>query len=303
MKNKYTKNRVFTIVILANCQNQEIANMFNMMINMENFIVKNFYHEMINNNPDNLKNEFEIADIIITQPLSEKFGYFATDNIKNIYPSKCLVIPNLFFRGYFPELTYAGEEGKRLPSPIGEYHHAGIIAGWEMGLVQNELYRFLNSENFYLETGLRDALKKSIKELINREKVCDITISDFILNNYKSKPLFYTVNHPTGALIYELAIRILKKLEIERREIPNYMFRTSLVNATIFGINPTYANIVGLEFEQSIFVQTNRLGGKSYDLLTYIKESYKLYQNVNTIEIRIPEENKILNYMNGKAKT
>ncbi len=299
MKNNYNfsvkKNIQF--VILGNCQNQEIANMFNMIINLENFVVKNFYHEMIKDNYEMLKREFELADIIIMQPLSEKFGYFSTDNIKNIYPSKCLVIPNLFFRGYFPELTYAGEEGKRLPSPIGEYHHAGIIAGWKMGIDENKLHNLLNSEKFYLETGLKDTLEKSINELRNREKTCDVIISDFILQNYKHIPLFYTVNHPTGALIYELVIRILNKLEIEKREIPDYLFRTSLVNAAIFGMNPTYSNMVNIKFKQSIFVQPNRLGGKGYDLLTYIKESYRVYQNINLIEIRIPEEKKILTYM------
>ena len=51
--------------------------------------------------------------------------------------------------------------------------------------------------------------------VINREKICNIKVSNFILKNYKDYKLFNTQNHPNGILGSYVAKKICELLNVE----------------------------------------------------------------------------------------
>lgn len=76
----------------------------------------------------------------------------------------------------------------------------------------------ISSSNFYGPTECENSVDTSIKNLMDRERECDVIISDYIIDNYRDHHLFYTVNHPKTYVIEELFIRVLKYLSIKTRD-------------------------------------------------------------------------------------
>lgn len=110
--------------------------------------------------------------------------------------------------GQTPNLRYLNHKDiGRILGPLDAYHDVGILREW------------LRSR-FGTDHGLKeldsDAIAtKSLSDLQIRESHCDVIISDLIQENYKSKKLFFTFNHPTIWLLEKIAERILAKAKIQ----------------------------------------------------------------------------------------
>lgn len=88
--------------------------------------------------------------------------------------------------------------------------------------------------NTYSSKDIVSNVEKEILKLEEREKLCDVIISDFIRRNYRYKKLFYEPYHPAGVLIKEKGRRILEKIgiaesatdlcigEMDSKELPVY---------------------------------------------------------------------------------
>ena len=87
-----------------------------------------------------------------------------------------------------------------------------------------------------------------MNELSKREEICEIKISDYIAENYKSKQLFFTMNHPTLALYYELITRILQYLGNNEIEFEGEILEQDGTETPIY---PSVKKVLELEFEKS----------------------------------------------------
>jgi hypothetical protein len=83
--------------------------------------------------------------------------------------------------------------------------------------------------------------------MIARESECDIKISDFILENYKEKQLFYDPSHPTETLLCEMGKRVLTKIGC-RCLRPMYL--EPILNDTELFIYECVNEALGLKFTQ-----------------------------------------------------
>ena len=70
-------------------------------------------------------------------------------------------------------------------------------------------------DNNQIDFKYKERIEKGIQILKTKEKTCDIKIVDYILENYKSKMLFYTPNHPSYFIFKEMSKSILEKLNID----------------------------------------------------------------------------------------
>ena len=84
---------------------------------------------------------------------------------------------------------------------------------------EKKLTRLLEYIDFYINYRIEDeVLQKTfdnaIEKLKSREEEWNITILDYILNNYRKTPLFVDKGHPSKFLMDELGKRILKYLRL-----------------------------------------------------------------------------------------
>ena len=270
------------ISIIGNCQNFDIANILR-ICTKNKYLVKSFNHNSLSKNSKEVNDALSSSDYVITQSLSDSFGDFSTKSLKSRFHDKCVVIPNLFFRGYHPELTYAGREGLRAQSPLGDYHHIGIVAGHQLNIAPSNLKKLLRSNEFYTKTGLATVFLQSLNELRSRELNCDVTISDFIENNFRSRALFYTVNHPTILLLAELVERILVYIGLPFVALPQHVVRSPMLQGPIFAISEEYSLLNNITVSQPFFIKAANAGGDFLSLENFIAASYSLYNELTLV--------------------
>ena len=175
---------------------------------------------------------FQSADILIVIPISETYslGNIGSESAWKLCTkpnARLIKIPNLYFAGYNPELTY-----------IYAHHDSSHIT--EYGLVLHDvrhIYLYLVENGWLVPSSFSnkpqppdllpffsmdpdiilknkkqhcDMIETLIQEVARREKDANVKMARFIQNNYKTVKLFHTTNHPTNLLLCELASEIAR---------------------------------------------------------------------------------------------
>lgn len=142
----------------------------------------------------------------------------ASDTIINFIGINCkkVSIPNVFFKGYFPQLgpnpnnpCIGSKYNAEGLFPYGDENIRSMLAA---GMDASQILKHISAKDFYHQDDVKRKAELSIQELKEREQKCDVKISDFIEQHYKEHRLFYVPNHPTNFVIKELACRILSYL-------------------------------------------------------------------------------------------
>lgn len=232
------------IAIIANCQGSVLKSHINANMKDIEFIEINAVH-LIRNNPSEISRvfqEIENADYIITQPLSEGFSKLSLKNLKSSYNEKLIVVPVVFFQGYHPSLCYLKKNGVTFHLKNFDYHDLGIIFCY---LKKYTLEETLAMEQMLTinKEELNTVWNSSIQNLIEKEKECDITISDFILENTHERQ-FYTFNHPSRIVMNYLSSKVVDKIDsnIEYKFIHN-----DLLSNTIYPLDKNIQKLKNMD--------------------------------------------------------
>lgn len=191
------------------------------------------------------------CDLFIAQDINEK----NTKGLPNAFALKkmlrkesiCIIIPNTYGMNlYFPQC----EKGK-FGHALKEHFKAFQISAdekkgkelWHKLDWMNEISdanidlhgkgECILDINTYSSKDIVSNVEKEILKLEEREKLCDVIISDFIRRNYRYKKLFYEPYHPAGVLLKEKGRKILEiigvaesasdlYIEMDSKELPIY---------------------------------------------------------------------------------
>ncbi len=170
------------------------------------------------------------ADIVISQDIRNDngFGAMGIDTVRSMVWTKCsvVVIPNVFGCNiYFPQATkpdikvvraHAGENADPLQQDFIRQ-----ITGWEdpniekwslNGLDAVEIAGRIRTDQVYGGEWIKQFFSKAITKLEEREKGCNIIISDYIKRNYRARKLFFDPRHPCNVLVSEKVKRVVEYL-------------------------------------------------------------------------------------------
>ena len=169
------------------------------------------------------------TNIFIYQEMPPKWGKYSTDstvknNILTHLNDNCIkiTIPYVFI-----DWLWSLSRATR-PNSTAEFNEIN----------NNRDYKYINKEviinlkenghnlksilHLY-DTGKIDFnYKKRMTNCINilkeKEKTCDVKISDFIMKHYRKYNLMNTINHPNNIVIEEMSKQILKILKIDHKD-------------------------------------------------------------------------------------
>lgn len=206
------------IVLVGNCQTWPITELFTNHCADVNVLGRIVVYQ---STVDDEEKDIELlkkADVIVSQLITDTFAieYIQTGNLKNLFPGKVLVIPNLFFQGQNPDLVYAyGSGRKNLIGPTDVYHSRSLILSWKAG---HDLAS-ITSENYisrnFSSDEMRERVEKSFQDLESRETQVDIRMSDYLRAVWRDVKVFHTFNHPTIDPLRSLVERISHRLDTE----------------------------------------------------------------------------------------
>ena len=237
------------IVLVANCQARPIStilrNHYN--ANVEEPIIVHLAKD------DDAKECLSIlnsADYIVSQSISKTYpcSFVRTESIKEKFGDKVILIPNLYYRGYNPDLRGIRLKGKGvLGGPLGDYHSQIIVDAWLRNDSPSEALQYYNSTPYW-EEHYGNVASESLEELKRREKHIDIKITNFIKRRQAHRHLFYTYNHPSKLLLKTLVKRIARRLELEPNDTSDNNNREPLGRFRV-PIHPFTQHQLGLTFK------------------------------------------------------
>ena len=185
------------------------------------------------------------VDILISQPIGEIKNNCKTSlkyllsKIKN--ECKVIIFPVCYLKFYYIDFDYIRYNNVQLNKPIA-YHDKNIIKLFNeynklenitieeiKHLIKKSYTNIVNNIDYYNKDIYDKLAINGIIELENRENemktkyensvkyIKFIKISDYIINNYKDKLLFYSVNHPSKYILQYLSINILNELGLTNK--------------------------------------------------------------------------------------
>ena len=170
-----------------------------------------------------------MCDIIITQPISDNYrdlDYLSTSYIIGNKQEHCKIIifDSCYFDFYYFDLTYKMFNSDVLHLPI-DYHYNKMIECYNNNLsIEHYINNYVNNVNLKTRDELENLAENSLNELRKRyeenkikfidKNIFITTTHDYIKNNYKSKLLFYSMNHPTKYVIQHICEEIINILKL-----------------------------------------------------------------------------------------
>ena len=294
IKKKFNKKAV---VIFGNCQTRQLLTF---LISNPTFY-KNYFFIQIpevcryneKSLPYSQESFWAVTDLFISQRVGKGNRFsplLATDNLSSKLSenAKIVWIPNVYFDGYFPQhkqdsnyLQNARDIGKPLP-PSGNRMNGDkyvdkfltkIIGGG--GITISEFTEYIKKQDFISEKEVLEGVEKSFEELRKREKICDIHMSDVVVENYTKKQIFYSPNHPSQEILWEETKRILKFIGIDDMTFDNFEKlldeKSSLIGVDI-PIYPKVKKILGLKNSLTKYYSNKGVSNFRGDYIEFLTE-------------------------------
>ena len=221
--------------------------------------------------------EIDNCDLLISQDIKDDNAVYVMGCEKLVSrvrtDCKVIIIPNLLgYNLFFPSLERSSNSWRM--KHIGNdacIHYIGHSASIVNGLsdwrdtVIDELYNKgyciasivdeIKYGQHWSNEQIIDNYTHALNRVEEREKECDIVISDYIIKNYKQKKLYYDPWHPSRELIHEKGRRILNRLGYFPQCDGGAIHANDVSEVFIYG---QVMEILGMQFEQKYIRRINQ---------------------------------------------
>ncbi len=261
------------VIVYGNCHMGGIASYLRENCYFsKKFFVKYFYGVM---KEVPAKEDFDKCDVFITQDIrkNNECEMLDSDTIKTLVNENCkvFVVPNLFGCNlFYPQ--YKKHNNHYINSHIGKdaidlekfnderrqfiidsiesmsKNDSYIDQAYQQGKTVEDIEKDIEEATVYSQEEIIALFEKNLMKLREREKQCDIIISDYLVANYKTIQLFYEPEHPASIVIREMGKRILEKMEIQPIE-SEVEVGIGVQEMPIYGC---VKKVLGLMYEQPI---------------------------------------------------
>ena len=212
------------ISFYGNCQVEYIYSKLNNVLNKNEyslFLLEANYLAI--ENKSNLINEQLLkSDIFIYQPIDNKYNEQSSKYIiSNLKDNVILIsLPYCYSKMYFIQNTNRKSWNSQLNTYNDTFIEEEILLNNNFNIIFNKLIKedYVEKEKIITEFNNTNAVMNS-KEIDRgtKDKECNITMVDFILNNYQDKCLFKEMHHPSNFTYEYMINKILEKLQIDKK--------------------------------------------------------------------------------------
>jgi hypothetical protein len=252
-------------------------------------------------------------DVVLAAPLSDEFGPIGIKRLRNTFSGSLVgTVPNFYFSGLHPDLTYIGQLGTRVIGPLEDYHSKIAIYGYLQGLSVDECLR-LYRDGIYRDLGYYDEYEKSLAELRRRDAALDIPFTDEISGLLKTDLCFFSVNHPTSFLLGEFCIKLTAWLEHQGVASPmEWPYSVSslpnqLAQNVFYPVYPEIAAACDLSFPGSYTFKPTTVGDNPvtcFGLREFVEGEYESFGKFEREQfVQAPQVRAALELASGRLET
>ncbi|PKN07785.1 MAG: hypothetical protein CVU73_10235 [Deltaproteobacteria bacterium HGW-Deltaproteobacteria-8] len=192
-----------TAILHANCQGRPLA--ARLLASTE--FARNFSPRVYLNYTREEIPEAEISacGLFLYQFLGPEWGGLSSAALLSRLPADCvsLCIPNMFFRGPWP--LWSG-------APGFDYRDVLLDQLLDMGLPRRDILHVYLSTPLARKFDLDALLAETVARETERQSHTPVRYLDFVLEHWRKRPLFLSVNHPGPELLQLAAAGILRQL-------------------------------------------------------------------------------------------
>jgi len=159
------------------------------------------------------------ADLFIYQPIDKIHGIYSTDksvenNIMSYLSPNCKVIsfPYIYNSALWVLIPPANIDGY-----VGGFSNMDKYVNREpieklksQGYSLNDVIAMYSKGE--IDFDYENRFDNSVKILKEKESICDVKVTDFIVKHIRSRKLFFTQNHPTTCVFVHIANQVLSIL-------------------------------------------------------------------------------------------
>ena len=106
-----------------------------------------------------------------------------------------VVLPAFYFSGFHPDICYVNTAGRKVSSPIGDYHSAICFYAWLAGRDVQATLELFNGKT-YEALGYFDIWELEKHALVAKFRQFDWELEEQFLSWSAMSPFMYTANHP-----------------------------------------------------------------------------------------------------------
>lgn len=237
------------IAIVSNCQAEALARFVPMLSDrLEAGWID--VHRLVENGAVERAKILSEADLIFTAPI---LGEHLPEDVRtafleSTFPGKVRKIPNCYFAGFHPDMTYLGGMFDRLEGAAGGLHSTIAIDGYLSGLSPTRAALNFTDPVYYRNNRLFQKFVDSTMEMTKRDEGLAIKLYPKFSRMLYEKLTFYTVNHPTRHLLTEIAKDIVRLCGFRPMNINSFQLPDPLWNSVIWPISPCIADEHKLPF-------------------------------------------------------
>jgi len=196
---------------LGSCQTNELLFLANNAIVERN---KNSWSSAVEGysvyNPVETEKALSSADIVVALAINNKNSPFYSGRLRDALGDRLILLPRIYLDGF---ASLEKSTSNRVPSVRGAEY---LIQHSDWPDATKIKHAVMAGE---IDMKQKERFDRSISNMKKREHdCCDITISDFIVDNYKEIPMTYAIIHPTQHVMFEVFRRVAKRLNFTINE-------------------------------------------------------------------------------------
>lgn len=236
-------------------------------------------HVLTEEQKDDFMAQIQEIDVLVHMLIGRTWGVFSMQSVMSQLKPSCtrITIPKSFLRGYHPETVYLRDEnGKMNDSGFCPYNDINLIKAYIEGTSVERVVERIEDPDFYSTSFLENNFEETISELKSREASTDIGITDFIEKHWRTKRLFFSINHCSNIVLLEVANRILDALGLRRIPVERISERSEYL-----GENqpPVYSSLRKI-ISPDLIYQQPRVRGEVYSLVKYVEHFFRYYDEI-----------------------
>ena len=232
-------------------------------------------------------------DCVISASHSDSWGGLSKAALKTDLGERCVIYTTPFFCGLHPDLVHLSVDNLRQSSVLGPYHSGLILWGYLNAVGLNVLNEMYHDGVLPEEFDIEKVWDRDIAELRSRDAQNNISTADIYDRMCREGPEMLTFNHPSMAILGEIAHRALARLGFQLPKIATSTVYNHLLRDIVFPVSPAARKAFDLSYvsPQKFRAELHAKNASQYvSFRQFAEASYDQYNSLNgsTAKITTP---------------